>query len=230
MLNESSLAATLDALNDALFWGRKIPPRERDAVASWLASRCGQPGSYEFMPAPTAADFAGKPLLFTGESLSSRGGMACKLGNEGCRALMLLDGKGPAVADALAKAEARMTARLDPADGPRGGYYCCGSCTVGVWRHLLVGGLDEPDARLANGLQLLQRARLGKGTWRFFPSWYTVLALTEMGPRDLRPAAVRDELQYAAPRLERAVRRAPSPDDVYALRRQEIARRALALI
>jgi len=224
VLDENSLAATLDAFNEALFWGRKIPQRDRAALARWLAGRCGQPGSYESMPAPTAQDFAGKPLLFTGESLSTRAGMACKLGNEGCRALILLDVRTHAVADALQQAEAHMTARLDPADGPCGGYYCCGSCTVAFWRHLLVGGLDQQERRLANGLQNLQRARLGNGSWRFFPSWYTVLALTEMGPEVARP-----QLQYVAPRLERALQRAPQPDDVYALRRHEIARRALAL-
>ena len=225
MLDETSLAATLDAVNEALFDGRALPQRQRQTLAGWLAARCGQPGSYEFMPAPTPKDLATRPLLFTGEPLTTRAGTACKLGNEGCRALILLDVKTRAVSDALQQAEAHMTARLDPADGPRGGYYCCGSCTVAFWRHLLAGGLDHQEQRLASGLEHLQRARRGKGAWRFFPSWYTVLALTETDP-----ARARDELLYGAPRLERALQRAPAPDNIYGLRRHEIARRALALI
>jgi hypothetical protein len=229
MLDETSLAATLDAVNEALFLGKKITQRDRAAVAKWLAGRCNQPRSYESMPAPTDLDFAAAPRLFTGEPLTTGGGTACKLGNEGCRALILLDVHTRAVTDALQQAEERMTARLDPAGGPRGGYYCCGSCTVAFWRHLLVGGLDHQEERLANGLQNLRKARLGNGGWRFFPSWYTVWAVTEMGLRAFRPTAVRDELQYVAARLERAYQRAPKLGDVYALRRQEIARRALAL-
>lgn len=225
MPDETSLAATLDALNDAFFNGRPLPTRQRQSLARWLAGRCGQPGSYEFMPAPTAQDFAAAPRLFTGEALTSRGGTACKLGNEGCRALILLDVHTRAVDGALQQAERQMAARLDDADGPRGGYYCCGSCTVSLWRHLLVGGLDYQERRLANGLQNLQRARLGNGGWRFFPSWYTVWALTEM-----EPELVRDELRYVAPRLERALKREPGADDIYAVRRQEIAQRALALL
>jgi len=225
MLDETSLASTLEAVNEALFLGRKISQRDRTAVAKWLAGRCGEPRAYEFMPAPTPQDFSGAARLFTGEPLTTSGGTACKLGHEGCRALLLLGVTTRPIAAALQRAEEHMTARLDPADGPRGGYYCCGSCTVAFWRHLLVGGLDHQEQRLANGLQHLQRARLGKGAWRFFPSWYTVWALTEM-----EPALVREELQYAAPRLERALKRIVPPDDVYAVRRQEIARRALALV
>jgi hypothetical protein len=225
MLCEDSLAATLDAVNDALFQGVKIPQRNRTAVAKWLAGRCGQPGSYEFMPAPTALDFSTAPRLFTGEPLTTRAGMACKLGNEGCRALIQLDVQTPVVATALQLAEERMAARLDDVGAPRAGYYCCGSCTVAYWRHLLAGGLDHQEQRLASGVQHLQRARLGTGRWRFFPFWYSTWTLLDL---DLPEA--REELQYAAPVLERVLDKGVAPRDVYAARRSEIAQRALALI
>jgi len=65
--------------------------------------------------------------------------------------------------------------------------------------------------------------RDGKGQWRRFPFWYTVLALSEMDV----PEASR-ELKYAAPVLERA---AGSPaHGTYARRRRELAVRALGLI
>ncbi len=225
MLDETSLVATLDAVNEAFFRGTRITPRERGAVARWLAGRCGQPGSYADMPAPTEADFASAPRLFTGERMTSGGGMACKLGNEGCRALIVLGEPSRAVADALRQAEAGMAARLDAPAGPRAGHYCCASCTVAFWRHLLAGGLDHQDERLANGLQHLTRARQGNGRWRAFPFWYTVWTLTEMDP-----AQARGELQYAGAVLERAVKASAAADDPYPLRRQEIARRAVAVI
>lgn len=224
MLNTDSLAATLDAVNQALFFGTKISSRDRSAVSKWLAERCGQPGSYEFMPAPTALDFASKPLLFTGEPLTTRAGTACKLGNEGCRALIVLGVKTAAVSTALELAKARMNARLDEVTSGRAGFYCCGSCTVALWRHLLAGGLDHQEERLANGLGLLHTARQANSGWRVFPWWYTVWTLLDV---DITAAKV--ELQYAAPKLERYLTRKPRADDPYKLRRTEIARRALAL-
>lgn len=222
MLNPESLAATLDAVTEAYFLEHKIPQRERRAVAEWLAHQCGQDGAYEGMPAPTAQDFASAPRLFTGEPLTGRGGMACKLGNEGCRALILLKVKTAAVTEALRLAEKQMIARLDPPGSGRAGFYCCGSCTVALWRHLLAGGLDHQEERLANGMKLLCKARLGNGSWRFFPSWYTVWALLEV-----EDTAARAELKYAAPRLERYLKRPPRMAEPYATRRAEIARRGL---
>ena len=60
LLNARSLAATLDAVNDALFFGRRVPKADAARVARWLAGRQALPGSYADMFAPTAADFAGK--------------------------------------------------------------------------------------------------------------------------------------------------------------------------
>lgn len=225
MLDRESLAATLDAVNEAGFHGRRIPRCEREAVAGWLATRCGQDGSYEKMPAPTARDFASAPRLFTGEPLTGRGGLACKLGNEGCRALIRLEVKTAAVTEARRLAAERMTARLDPPASRRAGFYCCGSCTVALWRHLLAGGLDHQEERLANGMKLLRKARLDNGGWRFFPSWYTVWTLLET-----EDAATRNELEYAAPRLERYLTRPPRMAEPYATRRAEIARRGLARV
>jgi hypothetical protein len=225
MLDSTSLALTLDAVNEALLWGRPIGKHNRLAVARWIAGRCGEPGSYESMPAPTETDFAAPAALFTGEPLTTGAGTACKLGHEACRVLLLLQAENAAVRTALARAEEQMTARLEPPDSARSGRYCCGSCSVAYWRHLLAGGLDHPEARLANGLEHLARSRQGNGRWRTFPSWYTVLTLLEA---DLPTA--RAELQYAAPVLERSLTRPSRLPEAVARRREEIARQALAKI
>jgi hypothetical protein len=39
LLNARSLGGTIDAVSDALFFGRRIPRNEADRVAVWLAGR-----------------------------------------------------------------------------------------------------------------------------------------------------------------------------------------------
>lgn len=225
MVNPHSLAATLDGFAGATHAGRCLAPAQGQALATWLAGQCLHEGSYEGMPAPTPEDFAGEPRLFTGEPLTGRGGMACKLGNEACRALIQLADPSTTVQAVLATVRKRMGARLDPPTSERGGYYCCGSCSVAVWRHLLVGGLDRQEERLAKGLRQLHRARLTGGGWRFFPAWYTVWALL-----DMQDPAARAELEHAAPRLERYLQRPPRMAAPYGARRVELARQALARV
>lgn len=223
MLNPDSLAATLDALNQVFFTGGRIARGDRVVLANWLASRIGLPDSYEAMPAPTEVDLRGRPRLFTGEGMDSRGGAACKLGNEACRALILLEVRSPRVQGALERAEQGMAARLASPDSGQAGRYCCGSCSVAVWRHLAVGGLDHQEARLAAGLARLSERLQPDGSWEGAPFWYASLALTEIE----LPQATRI-LRHAAAAYERAVRK--PAQDMYALRRQEVARRALARV
>jgi hypothetical protein len=120
--------------------------------------------------------------------------------------------------DGLMRCLAR--AAEDPRRG-NPGLFCCGKCSVGLWRNLLAGGLDRREERLRHGALHLRTVRDGEHGWRKFPFWYTVLALSEM---DDKAAAA--ELKHAAPALERAAGRA-GPSTVYARRRRELAHRAL---
>ena len=225
LLDTKSLSRTVDAVNDAAFNGRTIPEEEGKRAATWIASRQGLPGAY-------AGTFAGLDeerergiLVFTGERITSASARHI-LGEETCRALRQLDVRDPAVQKALDKASAGLLSRLEmAAEDPRNtnpGRFCCGKCTVGLWRHLLSGGLDRQEERLRLGVRHLHELRDGKGAWRIYPFWYTVLALSEM---DL-PGAL-TELRYASKTLEQAAGRTPKAA-VYAQRRHEIARRALA--
>ena len=72
------------------------------------------------------------------------------------------------------------------------------------------------------GLATLKQHRDGKGRWGRFPFWYTLLAVSELHSK----AAVA-ELRYAAPVLERSVKRPPHAE-AYAQRRQALAERVLA--
>jgi hypothetical protein len=224
VIDPASLSQTVDAVNLAFFEGRALGAGRRKEVAHWIAARQGLPGAY-------AGTFAGFPnerergiVVFTGERITSASARHI-LGEETCRALHLLRVRDAGVTGVLRRASAGLMRCLErAAQDPRHtnpGLYCCGKCTVGLWRHLLAGGLDRQEERLRRGIAHLRSMRGGEGQWRRFPFWYTVLALSEM---EFAEAAT--ELQYAAPALRVAAGRAPAAT-TYARRRQALATRVL---
>jgi len=226
LVNKTSLAGTIDALNEAFFLGRALSRAQRQEAAEWIASRQGLPGSYAGMFAPTQKDQAKTFRVFTGEGGLGRAGMRHVLGEEACRALILLDVPDRKVRDALSRGSAGMIERMADRRNRASGTYCCGRCSAALWRHLAVGGLTGAEQLLAAGLKTLKAHRdpAKPGRWRRFGFWYTLLALSEID----RPSA-RAELRYAAPACERALRRSAT-GDTYPQRRKELARRILALL
>lgn len=226
LIDEGSVSATLDAVNAALFEGRELRASERKRVARWLVARHGLAGAY----ANTFAGFDGERkagiLTFTGERITSASARHI-LGEETCRTLRMLAVSDKAVERALDAAEQGLRERFAHwRDVRRGspGLFCCPKCSVGLWRNLLAGGLDEQRERLRQGVSELRKHRDGHGKWRGFPFWYATLALHEMaGPE------AKAELKYAAPLLERTLKRAPA-GSVYAKRRHELACRALSRV
>src|SRR5262245_21941363 len=224
LIDHTSLSQTVDAIHAAHFDGRAVGAAERARAARWIAARQGLAWSY-------GGTFAGFPserskgiVLFTGERITSASARHV-LGEEASRALRLLRVRDRSVSRALDAADEglmRCLARFagDP-QHRNPGLYCCGKCSVGLWRNLLAGGLDRREERLQSGASHLKTMRDGKRGWRKFPFWYTVLALTEMDSSE----ATR-ELKYVAPVLERAASRAV-PSALYARRRHELAARAL---
>ena len=120
VLNSRSLARTVDAVNDALFFGRRIPKNEVRRVAKWMAERRGLPGSYAGMFAPMPRDFSHGIKLFTGERISSGAATGHILGEEACRALLLLDADVQVAGEALALASRSMDKRLGQSEAGRG--------------------------------------------------------------------------------------------------------------
>ena len=87
-----------------------------------------------------------------------------------------------------------------------------------------VGGLPEldHDAWIVTAMSLLKARRDGKGHWKSYPYYYTLLALSEFDhPHVLA------ELQYTASTCEKLLRR-QAGDDKYAQRRRLLAERVLA--
>jgi hypothetical protein len=216
ILNTESLAVTIDNLNDAFFYGKQIPPKEKAEVAMWIASRQGLQRSYARMMAPMEIDFESRVKLFLGDTVTTNAGKSHILGEESCRALILLNVNRVGVEKALQMATEGMIRRLI-ADRTKG-TYCCGTCTVSYWRHLAVGGLENQAKELKAGMANLKAHRDGKSRWRRYPFYYTLLALSEI---DL--PSVKAELKYAAPVMERAMKRPAG--DVYSQRRQDLIER-----
>jgi hypothetical protein len=224
LINRASLSRTVDAIHAAHFDGRVLPTIDRGQAARWIAARQGMPGSYGMTFAGFPSERSKGIVLFTGERIASASARHI-LGEETSRALRLLRVRDRAVTCALEAADAGLMRCLDrAAEDPRNqnpGLYCCGKCSVGLWRNLLAGGLDRREERLQHGASHLRTVRDGEHGWRKFPFWYTVLALSEMDNGDAKA-----ELKYAAPALERAANRAV-PSAMYVRRRCELAARAL---
>ena len=125
LLDERSLAGTIDAVSDALFFGRRIPRNEAHRVAAWLASRQGLPGSYAGMFAPMPRDYVRGIRLFTGERISSVAATNHILGEEACRALLLLDADAGVAKAALMRAGRSMDncLRQSESAGGRRGFF-----------------------------------------------------------------------------------------------------------
>lgn len=226
LIHPSSLSRTIDAAAAALFDGRRLPASERKQVARWIAARQGLPGAYGDTFAAFASERSDGIVVFTGERMTNASARHI-VGEEACRLLRLLGVADAGVRAALERADDGLLRCLDrAARDPRNddpGRYCCGKCTVAVWRNLLSGGLDRREERLHSGVKHLRSLRKDDGHWNVFPFWYTVLALAEM-----ESAEATKELCHAAPVLDRAVRRSAS--GTTAERRRELARRVLERI
>lgn len=225
LLHTDSLADTVDFVNEALFNGDAISDKERMSVSKWIASRQGEPRSYGGLFAPTEWDYRDGFRLFTSERITSGAGTGHILGEEACRILIALDADDAEVKRAVGNATEYLIERLTQSYEERDyefGWFCCGTCSVALWRHVAAGGLDDQEHRLTAGIEHLKQHRAEKGKYRRFPFWYTVLALSEMDT-----SIAREEIEYVAPVLERYVKRRAK--DKYATRKKLLAERVLDL-
>ena len=214
LINRSSLASTLDSVNEALFYNQPLSKIEKAQVSNWIASRQGLPGSYANMFAPTKKDFQKGISLFTGENIWTRAGVSHVLGQESCRTLILLGVKSANVNSALERAAAGFTERMKQYLIVKEGTYCCATCSCALWRHLAAGGLENGERILTNAIKTLKSFRDGKGRWKKFPFYYTLLVLDSME----LPAAHK-EMQYAAAACERILKKQSKKDRISRRRR-----------
>ena len=89
ILHLDSLIATVDAFNEAVFFGRSWQ-HEAPAIIEWMNGRLGQRGAYADSFALTDRDWNREFRLFTGERLSTRVGRAHVIAEEATRVLTLI--------------------------------------------------------------------------------------------------------------------------------------------
>lgn len=208
LIDEESLANTLNNLNYAFFFNKKITKSEKEKVALWISSRQGLKGSYSNMFAPTEKDYKNKIELFTGEKILSKAAISHILGEESLRALKLLDIKVDIVSKSLVNATNGLKKYLDSNKDylDKYGFYCCGKCSVALWRNIASGGLNDYEDILDNGIKTLKSLRDNTGKWRRFPFFYTILFLSEVN----LPSA-KEELKYTLNYCERVLKYRISP-------------------
>ena len=229
LLYHNSLAKTIENLNEAWFYSKDISKETGDSVSIFLAFLEDKNGSYAGLPAPTEQDFRNpEKRLFTGEKLRAAAGSAHILGEEALRAIIKLNSSSPEVREAIRLSKEGFECRLKETSEVNGGrmigMYCCGICTVSYMRNLTIGTFKHSGQRLEASLKELKNLRNGSGRWRRFPFHYTILALSE-----INHSKAIDEIRYAASSLERIANRRVLKDK-YAIRRKDLAQRALGII
>jgi hypothetical protein len=217
-IRPDSLVLTIDTINEALFFKRPISRSDRVKAAKWITSRVDMPDSYESLPAPTKRDFKNGLRLFTGEKISTRAGIAHIIGQEACRVLALLDVDIPTVLKAREVAEKSIIHRIKSPENKRknDGMYCCAACSCAMWRNIAAGGLRRCEPMLKTGIRTLKSRRDGKGRWKGFPFYYTILLLSEMVG-----SPSHTELVYAFNACQNAIRRLRG-NDKFAVRRRHL--------
>ena len=212
ILHTESLALTLWQLEKSRLNGSELPQDMVKEAMDWIIKRQKEPGRYGLgFAAPTEVDYKSSKLP-TGEKLHSRAGTAHLLGEESFWALCKWGGpEMPGVKKGLIGMLGR--ARRFPASSDRG-QYCCKTCSLALWRALAASGLEEGQPFLERGLSTMSISRDGKLGWVNFPFGYTVFSLASLD----HPMADK-ELEYAAGRIERALRRLRTTQDPYGLRK-----------
>jgi hypothetical protein len=218
LVHTDSLAATLDALDEALFNDRKMPTQELEAAARWLAGRQAHSGQWAGMFVPTELDYRQGMALFSGERLHTRLGVRNVLTAQAARVLALCDGALSHRADVLTRADRWLASQCFARDCMIGE---CGHSAIALMRYIAVHDGARAAAWLDEHLAMLAQRRDGKGRWTGLPSYYVLLALGEID----RPLAYR-ELAYAQPACVRALKRLPG-EDLVTQRRRAILLRVL---
>lgn len=215
----TSLAATLDTAAEAFFYQKPIPTAHREETASMLISRQIHSGSNSGFFIPFAAETETQSRLFSGEQLNTDFARSHIQLIESARVLNLLGMDNLAVTQSIRVADQRMSTLCYSKFCPKGE---CKSLTIAYMRYLTSCNASDSGTRLNSFLTKLANHRDGKGKWRGFPYYYTLLMLSEVDD----PLATQ-ELQYAAPLCEKQRGRIGSADPI-SNRRQAIITKVLS--
>lgn len=204
LLDTNSLSKTLDNVNSAWFYHLDIDRKEAKKTIEWIEGRLNTEFSYAGSFGLTDADMHTTLRTFTGEILSSPASTRHIHAEESSRALLILNRVAKQRIPELAVSDRLLLGCIltDEQKGKPRGTFCCGPCTVSLWRHLSVGGLGDYGKNLNEGLRVLSLHENKEGTWRRFPFFYTLSALVELSELPNAKKA----LAYARPAGEKKIR------------------------
>ena len=222
LLNRTSLYKTVDNVNEALFFGKKISKPQAAELVNWISTRYDTENSYNHSYGLTGRDMRSPVHTFTGERLLCAS-MRHIMAEEAARVVLQLSKITGSKPDSLRKTNEwfyRMLKASEAAGKPLG-TFCCAACTIGLWRYLNAGGLPKYQEHISGGIMSLHSNRDEAGKWGRFPFYYTLLALLEIDD----PLATK-EINYALPACERALKRI-KPEGNFPKRKRELLLRIL---
>lgn len=185
LVHPASLTQTIDNINEAFFFGRKITREEAVEAIHFICSQKGNANAYASGFGMTDEDMSAGVYTFTGELLSSPASRRHITTEEASRTLRLLAPIAKHDIAVLQETDASLLACIKQAEtkGKPVGTYCCGPCTVSLWRYLSAGGLGSYANSINKGLSILKDYRDEQTGWRKFPFYYTLLALSGIGSK-----------------------------------------------
>jgi len=224
ILHKNSLIETVDAFNEAVFFNYPWQ-KEAESLVAWMDSRLGKDRAYAGSYAMTESDWNCEFRLFTGERVSTRAARSHIIAEESTRMMNIIKNETGIDSDSRKESEKRLAAQIlsyIPGNTVSTGFYCCGKCSISLWRCVAGGGFSNRLNILEPAIALLAGARDGSGDWHRYPFYYTLLILAEM---DSRLALA--EIQYCSERLRRARQRLSGKSDSLSKRRLTLIDRLL---
>ena len=226
LLDKSSLFKTTDNVNEAYFFGYDVSESDARETAKWILQTYDTKHSYNHSFGLTDKDMKADIKTFTGEPLNSPASKRHISAEEASRALNILKKFTPIDLPELKMNDRIFLKMLKASEsfGKPAGTFCCGPCTVSLWRNMTAGGLGSYFKNLNNGISVLKSFRNKHGSWGRFPFYYTLSALYES--RKLPNA--RKEIEYAYDECKKKINRLKA-DNKFFGRRRELLRRILDL-
>jgi hypothetical protein len=215
----TNLNATIESASENFLCKRPMNKVQSDEITSLLLGRQVQSGTNAAFFLPFASEKETQPRLFTGERLHTDFAYRHIRLIEAARLLVLLGSENPSVEHSITRAEHRMAASCYSNFCAKGE---CKAISIAYMRYLGCSINKDNDTKLSLFLTNLGGFRDGKGRWRGFPFFYTLLMLTE-----LDASTAGQELQYAAPACERLVNHMDAIDH-FSKRRQLIISQVLS--
>lgn len=217
------LASAVDCANEIIFYQKSTTPQEKKRLVNCFLSHQRRIGAHAGLFAPSDEDLAAGIRLFTGERLHTHLGPRNVLSAETVRACLLLGLQASPINGNLKQARLKLSGSCFAAQ------YCvlgeCAHSAVGFMRLLASDSDHDAMQRLSHHIKVLSSLRNGKGGWKRFPYYYTLLALSEIN----LTAAV-EELRYAVPMFEKSIKRQSLLEPKFIRRRQQLLKNVLAKI